>query len=281
MSMQMRIRHTTVYTYDEENAASYTEARLTPMTTVDQYVRRARIEITPAAWSQQYHDYWGTPVTAFEVTEPHSQLVVSATSVVDTADVQEVSEFIDWDVLADPKVIDDFCEFLAQSPTTLPATDLVERVAALREQAERPVDLVLAVCDLVRGSVKQLVAATHVTATAQDTWTSGQGVAADLVHVVIGALRSIGIPARFIGGYLHPVPDPQVGVPVVTEPHAWLEWWNGSWTGWDVTVATAPSERHVQVSMGRDFSDLPPLRGIHAAEGSVHAEVTVQITRVA
>lgn len=281
VSMQMRVHHTTTYSYSEEAHASYSEARLTPLTTADQYVRRSRLEISPTPWSSEYRDYWGTTVSAFEVTDPHHELRVAATSTVDTADAPEPVEGTQWHVLADPNVADQYCEFIAQSPITEPAEDVKAELDQLRQAAARPADYASAACELIRQRVRRLVAATHVTATAEQTWQAGKGVCHDISHVTIGALRYAGIPARFVAGYLHPQVEPVIGEKLVSEPHAWLEWWDGAWVGWDVAYAIVPGERHVIVSMGRDFSDSPPLRGIYAVEGDVHTEVTVEITRLA
>lgn len=278
--MQMRVAHVTTYTYDGDVEASYSEARLVPLTSADQYVRRARLDVTPTPWSQEYRDYWGTVVTAFEVTDPHEELRVECTSVVDTADPRVSDAPISWADLADPDTQDEFCEFLAHSEATTPHPTLASRVESLRAEAAEPAELVTAVCDLVRDEITRLVGATHVSATAEETWRERKGVAQDLAHVAIGALRHAGVPARFVTGYRHPDVDPALDEPRESEPHGWLEWWDGSWVGHDVAFGETPGERHVVVSMGRDAGDSPPLRGIYATSGPVRTEVTVEITRI-
>jgi len=280
MSMRMRVRHATTYTYSEPTAASYSEARLTPQTTAEQYVRRSRLEITPTAWSQEYRDYWGATVVAFEVTDPHDQLTVVATSIVDTAAPAEPAESIQWDDL-DASTLDRYCEFVHQQDRVRPAPGLVPELDAIRERSQTPADYVTAVCELLRTRIRRLVAATHVTATAEETWESGKGVTHDITHVAIGALRHAQIPARFVAGYVHPDADPELEAAVPAEPHAWLEWWDGRWTGWDVMGGEAPGERHIVVSRGRDFDDNPNLRGIYATDGDVSTAVEVEITRIA
>lgn len=278
--MRMRVRHATTYTYSEPTVASYSEARLTPQTTSDQYVRRSRLEIAPTAWSQEYRDYWGATVTAFEVTDPHDELTVVATSVVDTADPAEPGESIGWDAL-DANTLDRYCEFVHQQDKVRPAESLVAELDAIRAESATPAAYVERVVELIRGRLSRLVAATHVSATAEETWESGKGVTHDITHVAIGALRHAQIPARFVAGYVHPEADPQVDAPVASEPHAWLEWWDGRWVGWDVTRGEAPGERHIVVSRGRDFDDNPNLRGIYSTSGEFTTAVEVEITRLA
>jgi len=280
MSMRMRVRHATTYAYEEPVAASYSEARLTPQTTADQYVRRSRLDVTPTAWWQEYRDYWGATVTAFEVTEPHESLTVVATSTVDTADAPAPRSSIAWTDL-DAPTLDRYCEFVSQQDKVRPAADLVAELDAIRSGAASPADYVSAVCALLRGRIKLLVAATHVTNTAERTWVLGKGVTHDITHVAIGALRHVDIPARFVAGYVHPEASPEIDVPVTGEPHAWLEWWDGRWVGWDVAAGEVPGERHIVVSRGRDFDDNPNLRGIYATDGKVVTTVDVEITRLA
>lgn len=280
MSMRMQVRHATTYTYSEPAAASYSEARLTPQTTAEQYVRRSRLEITPTAWSQEYRDYWGSTVTAFEVTEPHDRLTVVATSIVDTADPAEPGESIGWDAL-DPNTLDRYCEFVHQQDRVRPADSLVPELDRIRAAAPSPAAYVDEVVALIRDRVRRLVAATHVSATAAQAWENGSGVVHDITHVAIGAMRHASIPARFVAGYVHPDADPQIDRTVRTESHAWLEWWDGHWVGWDVTGGEVPGERHIVASRGRDFDDNPNLRGIYATSGEVETTVEVDITRLA
>ncbi len=99
MTMQLRIRHTTGYHYEKGAVASFNEARMTPMTTSEQYVLRSRLEISPTPWSYEYRDYWGTTVTSFEVHDPHQDLTVVATSIVDTQGTPPEPHGVAWDAL--------------------------------------------------------------------------------------------------------------------------------------------------------------------------------------
>lgn len=276
--VQLRIRHVTGYTYSEDAAASYNEARMTPLTTSEQYVLRSSIQVSPTAWSQEYRDYWGTVVTAFEVHEPHDELTVVATSTVETTPHPVDAEPVGWDAL--PEVADEWCELLVLDPWVAPHDDLVTRLDDLRATSPTPRDHALAVFELVHGHLRYLPGATEVTTTAAEAWTAGAGVCQDLAHVTIGALRHAGIPARYVAGYLHPSPDPVVGETVQGESHAWIEYWDGDWRGYDPTNAIVPGERHVVVARGRDYSDNPPLRGIYSMPGVSDLFVSVEITRL-
>ncbi len=280
-TMQWRVRHVTSHRYAEPSAATYSEARLIPLTTGDQVMLRARVEIDPSAWSQEYRDYWGTTVTAFEVTDEHEVLTITATSVVDTGPVDTGSvDVIDWEGLADPDLRDRHCEYLAPSETTDPDAGLAARLEELRAGSGSPADYVHAVGEIIRSEVQWLGAPTHVSSTAREVWESRAGVVHDLVHVALGALRQAGIPGRFVSGYLHPAADPALGETVATEPYAWLQWWDGDWTGYDVLGDGAIGPRHIAVGIGREFADVPALRGIYATRGEVDSIVEVELTRL-
>lgn len=276
--MQLRIRHVTGFTYDEGAVASYNEARLTPLTTPDQFVLRSRIEVTPTAWSQEYRDYWGTVVTAFEVHEPHDALTVVATSTVESTPHPVETPTVGWDAL--PAVADEWCEFLVLDGWVRPSGDLEARLDDVRTTSATPGEYAAQVFDLVHAHLVYLPGATVVTTTAAEAWQAGAGVCQDLAHVTVGALRRAGIPARYVSGYLHPSSEPVVGETVQGESHAWVEYWDGDWRGFDPTNAIVPGERHVLVARGRDYSDSTPLRGIYSTQGESELFVSVEITRL-
>ncbi len=279
MTYQLRIKHTTGYHYEKGAMASFNEARMTPMTTSEQYVLRSRIEITPTPWSYEYRDYWGTTVTSFEVHDPHADLTVVATSIVDTQEVPPKPQAVGWDDLTDD-VRDEWCEYLVLSDWVAPAADLQELLDGLRATSERPGDYARAAVDLLHARLAYVPGSTEVTTTAADAWAAQSGVCQDFAHLSLGALRAAGIPARYVSGYLHPSPDPVVGETVEGESHAWIEWWDGEWVAWDPTNAVAPGPRHVVVAKGRDYGDSPPLRGIFSTAGGSELFVGVEITRL-
>ena len=107
-------------------------------------------------------------------------------------------------------------------------------------------------------------------------------LAQDIAHLALGALRSAGIPARYVLGYLHPKLDAAIGETVTGESHAWIEWFcNGQWRGYDPTNLIDIGDRHVLVGRGRDYNDVPPLRGVYAGPFGSKLFVSVEITREA
>ena len=98
---------------------------------------------------------------------------------------------------------------------------------------------------------------------------------------MIGGLRTLGIPARYVAGYRHPDTDPAIGATVPSEAHAWVEWWDDGWTAYDPTCDAAPDDRYVSIGAGRDHDDVPPLRGIYSGASTADMGVEVDVTRLA
>ncbi len=161
-----------------------------------------------------------------------------------------------------------------------PAPELLTELAPMRADAATPTDYAKAVMQFLHDRIAYVPGSTEVTTTAADAWTAQTGVCQDFAHLTLGALREARIPARYVSGYLHPSREPEVGETVAGESHAWIEWWDGEWIGWDPTNAITPGPRHVVVAKGRDYADSPPLRGIFSTAGGSELFVGVEITRL-
>jgi transglutaminase-like putative cysteine protease len=271
--------HTTGYHYDGTVVASFNEARMTPLTTPDQAVLDARVEVDPMTWSYTYWDYWGTQVTAFEALTPHTELTVVSSSTVDLYPGTLSPGEAGWDVLSRPDVRDTHQEFLVQSPHTEPVPEVV---ALARDAAGdlAPDAAARAVCDFLHSAIEYVPGVTSVHTSAEEVWQTRQGVCQDFAHLTLGALRALGIPARYVSGYLHPQPDAELGETVEGQSHAWVEWWAGEWVPFDSTHASAVGVDHVLVARGRDYTDVTPLKGIYAGAASSELFVTVEVTRL-
>lgn len=279
--MQLKVVHTTGFSYEGGAAASYNEARLTPQTHGGQIVVHARLDVHPAPWTWSYRDYWGTHVTAFEVLDPHDSLTVSATSTVHTEPHGTTAPRLSWDELRSSAVADRFTEFLGIDDRVAAPADLAEMYTEIAAHCADPDKAARSICSLIHDEVDYVVGSTDVSGRAADSWARQAGVCQDMAHLVIGGLRQVGIPARYVSGYLHPGKDPEVGETVSGESHAWVEWWDGGWHGFDPTNDTAQNERHVVVAVGRDYADVRPLSGIFTGAGASSMFVDVQVTRLA
>ncbi|MBY6681266.1 transglutaminase family protein [Rhodococcus sp. BP-316] len=276
----MRVVHTTGYNYDAPVTSSYNEARLTPRSDTRQNVILNRVETDPATRSYRYTDYWGTAVTAFDLHAPHTSLEVAGSSVVETDAFVPPDETLDWEDLAADPVVDRFNELLGHS-TYVPRNRQLTSVAKKLAKDLGPYDAVVAVCDWVNQEMSYVPGTTGVHTSAVEAWAEKKGVCQDYAHLTLVLLRSIGIPARYVSGYLHPNAEAVVGDSVEGQSHAWIEAWTGSWWGYDPTNGVPVNEQHVSVGIGRDYADVPPLKGIFSGGGSTELDVVVEITRLA
>lgn len=281
MSMQHRIVHTSEYTYDGGAMASYNQARMTPVTTPEQIVVHHRLDVSPKPWTYSSTDYFGTAVTAFEVVDPHESMTVTATSTVQVNRTGALPEARSaWSSYAEREVADRWTEYLVVNDLVAPAPDFAELVREIGSGAELPGEAARAVCRLVHRQIDFLPGATDVESPAVLAWEQRAGVCQDMVHLAIGGLRTLGIPARYVSGYVHPVESPAVGETVAGDSRAWLEWWDDGWQGFDPSTDTAPGERYVAIGHGRDYGDVPPLRGIYTGAQTARLDVSVEITRL-
>ncbi len=277
---RIRIRHTTGYRYEAPSVASYNEARMLPSTSDGQFVIYSNLDIRPNTSVNTYDDYWGTKVTSFDVLAPHTELQLTATSLVEVRPRLSGGHDITWEQLGKvSQRATQYVEQLTQSDRTMPLDDLAKTAREIADRSATPGGGAPEIARLVGEGMTYMSGVTNVHTNASESWAKRKGVCQDIAHITIGALRSVGIPARYVSGYLHPKPDAQIGETIVGESHAWVEWFTGEWNAWDPTNLIDIGERHVKVGLGRDYNDVPPLRGVYAGAGTSKLFVTVEITR--
>ncbi|OMC51606.1 hypothetical protein A5742_01365 [Mycolicibacterium fortuitum] len=277
---RLRVVHSTGYAYKSAVTASFNEARLTPRSDSRQNVILNRVETIPATRSYRYVDYWGTAVTAFDLHAPHTELEVSGSSVVETEIAEKPEEMVGWDDLRTETVIDRFDEVLSPTHYT-PHSKRIARVGQRIAKDHDPFEAVGKVAQWVRSELDYVSGTTGVHSSGLDALREGKGVCQDFAHLSLIMLRSMGIPARYVSGYLHPKRDAVVGDTIDGQSHAWIQAWTGGWWHYDPTNDTEINEQYVSVGVGRDYSDVAPLKGIYSGEGSTDLDVIVEVTRLA
>jgi transglutaminase-like putative cysteine protease len=279
VSWQVRVEHSTGYRYASPVLSSYNEARIIPQTGSGQVTLESTVRTEPFATLYRYWDYWGSQVAAFDIHAPHTELIVTGRSLVRTAAEPPRPQPPSWDGLHSDEVTDRYVEFLRPARFTPDHPELVSaglELAAVHD----PADFVLAVGDWVRARLAYRSGTTDVHTSAVEAWRRGEGVCQDFAHLALVLMRAAGMPGRYVSGYLHPRADAEIGETVEGQSHAWVEGWFGEWWGFDPTNAVPAGERHVVVARGRDYDDVPPMRGVYSGGASSSLGVTVNITRL-
>jgi len=282
-----RIVHSTSFSYSAPVRAAHNELRMTPLNEAGQTTLENRIRIKPLTWSHVYRDHWGTHVMAMESLSPHDRLDIEATSTVERSEAEaEHTEgahpegVLDWDALHDRALQDRSYEWLMLSPRTRPGEAMAELVEGIRD-LPRPKDAADEICAIVRSQMRYDTGITGVHSRAEEAWAERGGVCQDFAHITIGALRTLGLPARYVSGYLVPKRDSEVGETSVGESHAWIEYWDDDWVALDPTNGSAVGADHIIVARGRDYDDVPPFKGLYSGTATAALEVSVSITRLA
>jgi transglutaminase-like putative cysteine protease len=280
---RLRIKHITGFHYGGDVTASYNEARMLPVSADGQLVLYSNLEILPMSSHHSYVDYWGSRVSSFEILTPHRELALTATSLVEVRPRDHSEhESLTWEAMTEAaEKATEYVEQTKQTRRTEPPEEVAQLARDLVAQHSDPCSAALAIVMAIGDAVEYVQGATTVQTTAKEAWTQRKGVCQDMAHLAIGALRAVGIPARYVSGYLHPKPNAGIGETVTGESHAWVEWFCGEWRGFDPTNNIDIGDRHVLVGRGRDYNDVPPLRGVYAGPYGSELFVSVEITREA
>ncbi len=273
MTWRMNISHKTTYQYEAPVVASFNEVRMTPASSLHQYLIHHELVVSPHARIQRFQDYWGTNVETFDLQTPHETLEVTSENLVEMSMPLPGDRSLSWKELSSDKVADEFYEYLQ-------LTNLVDPIADNFEHPKYPTphDLVQDINEYVNQAITYLPGATNVHTSASEAWARESGVCQDFTHITISMLRTAGIPARYISGYLFDSDNP-IGMSSVGESHSWVEAWVGEWMPIDPTNRRSVDQSHVVVAKGRDYSDVSPFIGIYSGGASRETSVEVTITR--
>jgi transglutaminase-like putative cysteine protease len=282
MGWRLQVVHTTEVSYSAPVRASFNEARMTPLTIPAQVTLESRVTAGAGVPVWTYCDYWGTLVSVFDITDPHESLTIRAQAMVETGQglADAAPARLPWAELRAQTASGRLLEFLMPTPLTTVTPDVAAMVLDAVRDAD-PVEAATEIASRVRSQVSYMAGATGVRTNAQEAWDQGQGVCQDMAHLTVALLREAGLPARYVSGYLHADPSAEPGQTVVGESHAWVEYWAGSWLPCDPTSGAPVRERHVVVARGRDYTDIPPLKGIYHGAPTSSLDVTVEVTRLA
>lgn len=256
--MRLRINATLTNTSAAPVNKAHIEVRLSPAATSRQLVLAHPLSTDPSGFQITYDDYWGTRVAELEISEQHEKFTVSMLSDVNVTFRPAQPPAADFSVVEGTRIADAFFEYLRGDLLTTPSQDMLAAAAGARPTAANPRELVDRLAEQAPVGM----------------------VGDDLTHVVIGALRSQGVPARFVSGYRAPVEDFEPGQASPGVITSWVDYWDGRWKSWDPELRLDIGDRHVTIGWGRDRSDCPPLRGVYAGAADATCVTDVTITRL-
>jgi transglutaminase-like putative cysteine protease len=290
--MQYQVTHTTTYQYSEPVSLCQNLAHLTPRDVPEQHCLRTALSIAPQpAVVSERIDYFGNPSTFFAVQEPHRELVVTASHLIQLSPrpIPDTSTSPPWEEVRDRLPVDrgpdtlEAYQFVFASRYTPPSPNLAA-YALTSFSPGRP--LLEGVLDLTGRIHRDFVydpRATTVATPLNEVFAKRRGVCQDFAHLELACLRALGLAARYVSGYLstHTDSDPRrlVGADAT---HAWLSVWCSrlGWVDVDPTNDLVPSDKHILLAWGRDYDDVSPIKGVILG-GSQHVvQVAVDVTRL-
>jgi transglutaminase-like putative cysteine protease len=285
-TMRYDLTYRTNIHYDDVVRGSQNELRACPASDDHQQLVAYRVNTHPASRVLAYHDYWGTRVDTFGIREPHVSLELTAEASVETMPRPLVTVSPRVAELSDPGFRDIYVEYLSRSMHTEWDGDVAaaaERIAAVT--GDDVVGIVLALHRFVHTSLQYTPGATYIGVDVNEVLAKAKGVCQDYAHLAVALCRSIGIPARYASGYFFARSDETgadvEGDEVQVQTHAWFEAAIPGW-GWlalDPTNAQQVGQRHITIGHGRDYDDVPPVRGIYSGGGRPSTDAIVEIRR--
>jgi transglutaminase-like putative cysteine protease len=274
--VEYTIDHQTSYFYSDGVHESYTVLHLQPRSDQQQFCTRYVLEVTPHARVHSYADRYGNDVQHFAILPRHSSLSVTTHSNVVTLldhEPPEPTEATRALLDADPQ-LESYYDFLHESAYVQFAPELVTFWQELEGPGDRIGDWCHRVSKHINRTFTYDTDATTVRTTVREALAARAGVCQDFAHVMIAVLRSAGIPARYVSGYIFRGESHVLGAEA---SHAWCEAYLPpyGWVGFDPTNDLLINDHFVKVAIGRDYRDVSPVRGVY--RGSRHSEMSVNV----
>lgn len=287
MKMVYQVRHQTRYVYEEQIPLCHNEARVLPRQVPWQKVLSERLSLSPEPDDRRERtDYFGNRVLYYSVQRPHNESIT----------VSEFEVEIRPDLRADPS--QSMVSWMAWQERSVsgdgrPWTYASPRIPLLPQLAAYATEIFVPTAGLVDGCSALMSRihseftfdpdSTQVTTSVAEAFARRRGVCQDFTHVMIASLRALGLPARYVSGYIETVPAPgQPKLEGADATHAWVSVLDpdAGWIDFDPTNNLMPSAQHITLGWGRDFSDIIPVKGVVIGGGDHTLEVSVNVTRI-
>jgi transglutaminase-like putative cysteine protease len=268
--MRIHISHATTYTYDTPPSGVTQLLRLTPRDHEGQHILSWRIDLSEDCLLHQHEDAFGNIIHSFTAEGPFDRLSVEVDGEVDTRDT---GGLVKGAVECFPPQL-----FLRETSLTQPDPAIVD--FAKTAQAGTNGDNLALLHALLAALNRQIAFdtdPTHTATTAAQAFALRRGVCQDITHIFVAAARSLGIPARYVGGHFHRAD----GVTSQEAGHAWAEAYveNLGWVGFDPTNGICITDAHVRVAVGLDYLGASPVRGTRYGGSGETLSVAVRVAQ--
>jgi transglutaminase-like putative cysteine protease len=290
--MIYRVRHETRYDYEDPVSVSHHILRLTPRSTVRQRRLDNWIIVTPRpSVTAEHEDYFSNKVTSFNLLEPHEVMVVEAISelVVHPPPSVDFANSLPWEQVRDSRDTEiEACQFAFDSRRAAASPPLADYAAESFIPGRPIFDAALDLTRRIYNDFRFDSKATEVSTPVETFFEKRRGVCQDFSHLQIACLRSLGLPARYVSGYLRTYPP--AGRPRLVgadASHAWCSVWSpmsspglnpgGVWVDFDPTNHCVPSGGHITLAWGRDYSDVSPVYGVLLGGAEHTVDVAVDV----
>jgi transglutaminase-like putative cysteine protease len=280
--MQFNIRHVTRFIYESPITESVMEARVQPRSEGTQRCLHFTLSTTPSSRVRMYQDHDGNVVHHFNIPGRISRLSVVAEAIVDSTPFAPPPAAIGldaWEQLDAVGAGGMFWELSNPSPFARPSAALDAFAAELgSSRAADPLTTLKRLNEELFAKLTYSPNSTRVDSPIDEALTSRRGVCQDFTHIMIALVRQLGIPCRYVSGYLFQQAEDGVRSPEGAT-HAWAEAWlpGLDWIGFDPTNKLIADHRHIRVALGRDYSDVPPTRGVFKGLSAVRSELAVLV----
>ncbi|MAR90072.1 MAG: transglutaminase [Pseudomonadales bacterium] len=291
--MRYRIKHTTHYKYSAQVSMCFNEARMSPLNGTHQTCARNRFVIHPAPESlHKRFDYFGNQVTSFDILQPHRELSVTVHSEVQVLDYSQQALFsadYPWEFIRDSLQTSTDPEQITVREYTLPSP-LIPHSGEVRKYAQESFPAGRPIMEAMR----DLVARIHkdfkydpgfstISTPLHTVLAHRRGVCQDFAHLGIACVRSMGLAAGYVSGYLETLPPPgQEKLEGADASHAWLAVYllDHGWMHFDPTNNMMARDQHITLAFGRDFADVTPLKGVIYGGDDHKLSVSVDVRRI-
>lgn len=296
--MRYAIKHLTRFAYHAPVSESVMELRMRPATADGQTCLQFEVDLRPRAVVFAYRDFLGNWVHHFDLPRRHGQLVITARAQVQAEARPPLPDALpeaSWEVVDGWAARGDHWDFRCPSHFAVWSGPLLDFARSLGPAAERtgdPLTTVRTVMTATHRAFDYAPNSTRVDSPIDEALASRRGVCQDFSHIMLALLRRVGLPCRYVSGYIAPPAPADPAAPAPPGPavaldadrsaaatHAWVEVLlpDLGWVGADPTHDIEAGVRHIRVAIGRDYADVPPTRGIYKGGAASTLTVAVEI----